>query len=359
MTPVTKPFLPPIEEIIDHLTGIYSRQQLTNNGPLVADLETKLKTYLDLRHLSVVGNGTLALQLAFKSLGLKGKIAVTPFSYIASVSSLVWEKMEPVFVDIEATSLNLDPNKVAEAMDLGVGGILATHVFGNPCEIGSFDEIGQENGIPIVYDASHAFGTRYKGRSVFEYGDLSTASFHATKLFHTVEGGAIFCRDQNQEYTINKMKNFGHEGFEDFSGLGINAKLSEFHAAMGLSVLPHMNEILTKRKHQYNRYRTNLDSPKFLFQKIHPDAEINYAYCPVVFPSNQLLSQAIGKLNKAEIFPRRYFYPALNHIKYIKDEFYRPCPIAESISERILCLPMYHDLRDDKIDQIIEILNED
>ena len=195
MIPVTKPFLPPKEDYEAYVEGIWQRNWLTNNGPLVNQLELELKEYLSLDHLLYVGNGTIALQLAFKALGLTGEVITTPFSYVATVSSLVWEGMEPVFVDIDSKSLNIDPNKIEAAITPKTSAILATHVYGNPCEIEQIQSIASKHGLKVIYDAAHCFGTTYKGKSVFHYGDIATTSFHATKLFHTIEGGAVFSQD--------------------------------------------------------------------------------------------------------------------------------------------------------------------
>lgn len=250
MIPVTKPFMPPFEQYREYLQGIWEREFLTNNGPLVQELELKLKEYLGLKNLLYLSNGTIALQIAIKALGLKGEIITTPFSYVATTSSIVWEGCEPVFVDIDSETLNINPALIEAAITEQTTGILATHVFGNPCDIEAIQAIADKHNLKVIYDAAHCFGTTYKGRSVFEFGDVSTTSFHATKLFHTVEGGAIFAKDEDLNYRMSRMRNFGHAGFEQYDGVGINGKNSEFHAAMGLCNLSHIENILKSRKDQ-------------------------------------------------------------------------------------------------------------
>ena len=237
--PVTKPFSPPIAEYQELLSGIWQRNWFTNNGPLVNDLELKLKKHLDLKHLLYVSNGTIALQIALKALGITKKVITTPFSYVATTSSLVWEGCKPIYVDIDPETFNIDPTKIEDAIDSDTEAILATHCFGNPCDIDAIDRIAKKHNLKVIYDAAHCFGTTYKGKSVFTFGDISTTSFHATKLFHTIEGGAVFTQDPEVLKNMALMRNFGHSGPESFNGMGINGKNSEFHAAMGVVNLNH------------------------------------------------------------------------------------------------------------------------
>ncbi len=248
MIPVTKPFMPPAKEYNDYLEGIWKRQWLTNNGPLVNELELKVAEYLDVKNFLYLGNGTVALQIAIKALALKGEIITTPFSYVATTSSIVWEGCTPVFVDIDANTLNIDSSKIEAAITSETSAILATHVYGNPCEIIKIASIAKKNNLSVIYDAAHCFGVKYKGKSIFDYGDISTVSFHATKLFHTIEGGGVFSRDSNLHNKMGLMRNFGHDGPEVFSDIGINGKNSEFHAAMGLVNIKWLDEIIAKRK---------------------------------------------------------------------------------------------------------------
>jgi len=353
MINVTKPFLPPQEEYQYYLNQIWKTNWLTNNGPIVNELELRLKDTLDLEHLLFLSNGTIALQIAFKALKLTGEVITTPFSYVATSSSLAWEGLTPVFVDIDRDTLNLDHRLIEKAITDQTTAILATHVYGNPCEIEKIENIARRYGLEVIYDAAHCFGTTYKGESVFAFGDVATASFHATKLFHTIEGGAVFSRDPNIIATMSRMRNFGHDGPGQFTGVGINGKNSEFHAAMGLVNLKHISDIMATRKHQYQLYVNKLENLEVEFQQINPDAEFNYAYLPIIFKTEKDLLIAIKALNDHYIFPRRYFYPTLNHLEYVRNT---ACPIAESISKRILCLPLFHELSDSAIELICRVL---
>src|SRR5690606_27065948 len=241
MIPVTKPFLPKVEEYDKYLASIWERQWLTNNGPLVNEFELKLKEYLDVNHLLYVSNGTIALQIAIKALELSGEIITTPFSFVATTSSIVWEGCKPVFVDIDSETFNIDPRKIESAITPSTSAILATHVYGNPCDIDAIQKIADKYNLKVIYDAAHCFGTKYKGKSVFDYGDISTTSFHATKLFHSIEGGAVFTRCPELLKKMSFIRNFGHNGPSDFKELGLNGKNSEFHAAMGLCNLNYVD----------------------------------------------------------------------------------------------------------------------
>jgi dTDP-4-amino-4,6-dideoxygalactose transaminase len=352
MINVTKPFLPPIEEYNQLMEGIWKRNWLTNNGPLVNELELKLKEYLKLDHLLFLNNGTIALQIAIKALGLKGEIITTPFSFVATTSSIVWEGCIPVFVDIDPHTLNIDPAKIEAAITDKTSGILATHVYGNPCDIDVIETIAAKHGLKVIYDAAHCFGTRYKGRSVFEYGDISTTSFHATKLYHTIEGGAVFTRKPELLKTLAYMRNFGFNGPEDFSGAGINGKNSEFHAAMGIINLRWIDEIIASRKHQSRHYDERLQGLKVQKIKYNPN-DFNYSYYPIIFKTEQELLKALEVLNGNQVYPRRYFYPSLNKVNFVAQQ---ECPITEDISKRVLCLPLYYDLSDEEIDFVARLL---
>ncbi len=351
--PVTKPFMPPKEEYLELLTGIWDRNWLTNNGPLVNQLESRLKSYLGVNHLLYLSSGTIGLQLAIKSLRLTGEIITTPFSYVATTSSIVWENCSPVFVDINPESLNIDVNQIENSITVKTSAILVTHVFGNPCEIDKIQEIAKRRKLKVIYDAAHSFGVKYKGKSIFKYGDISVTSLHATKLFHTIEGGAIFTKDSNLLKEMAFMRNFGHNGQGEFYGIGINGKNSEFHAAMGLCNLNYIDEILQYRRRQYLLYNQLLSKLRCEFQVINNDTEYNYAYYPIIFESEKITLRMIRELEKFEIYPRRYFYPSLNKLNYVPDA---SVPVSESITGRIICLPLYHGLSDEEQNMIAEIL---
>lgn len=281
MIPVTKPFLPPKEEYYAYIDQVWKRNWLTNHGPLVNELELKLKEYLGLEHLLFLTNGTVALQIAIKALELKGEIITTPFSYVATSSSIVWENCKPVYVDIEEGSLNIDPAKIEEAINENTSAILATHVYGNPCEVEKIQEIAGRHNLHVIYDGAHAFGVKLSNKSIFEFGDISTISFHATKLFHTTEGGAVITPKADRLKKMAYLRNFGHEGPEKFVELGINGKNCEFHAAMGLCNLKYINDIIERRKELTAYYDLKIKNLNVKKQLIHPGTEYNYAYYPI------------------------------------------------------------------------------
>jgi dTDP-4-amino-4,6-dideoxygalactose transaminase len=353
MINVTKPFLPSFEEYKKFLDGIWERNWLTNNGPLVNDLELKLKEYLGVKHLLFLGNGTIAIQIAIKTLGLKGEIITTPFSYVATTSSVVWENCKPVFADIDQDTLNIDPAKIEERITDQTTGILATHVFGNPCDVQKIEAIAKKHSLKVIYDAAHAFAVKYNGRSVFEYGDISTASFHATKIFHTIEGGAVISNEAELTRKMSILRNFGHTGVDTFEGAGINGKNSEFHAAMGLANLAHIDNLLKVRKTIAGWYDKALATLRVRRQVILEGTEWNYSYYPIIFESEKQLVKAQEMLNANWIYPRRYFYPSLSTLDYV-DKY--EVPISEDISRRVLCLPSYHSMTREDIDFISRIL---
>jgi len=353
MIPVTKPFLPPLDEYKKYIDGIYEREWLTNNGPLVNELELQLRKKLDLKHLLFLANGTIALQLAIKSLNLSGEIITTPFSYVATSSSIKWEGCTPVYVDINKETLNIDYTKIESAITEKTSAILATHVYGNPCDIAEIEEIAKKHQLKVIYDAAHCFGTLYKGKSVFLFGDVSITSFHATKLFHTIEGGAIFSKDSDLIKRISHLRNFGHDGPESFIDVGINGKNSEFHAAMGLCNLNYVDKILYSRKMQSNRYHELLVNKEITFLKINKDSQFNFAYFPIILSSESLTVKIIYELEANRIKPRRYFYPSLN-----TTEVYKSISLENSddISKRVLCLPLYFTLSTEEIDFVCRII---
>lgn len=354
MIPVTKSFLPPIEEYQKHVQKAFDNGWLTNRGELVLELEEKLKKYLGVQNILISNNGTIPLQIALKLLGKGGEIITTPFSYVATTAVIVWENCSPVFVDIHPDTLTIDETKIESAITDKTTCILATHVFGNPCNIEAIEKIAKKHKLKVIYDGAHCFGVQYNGKSIFEYGDISTCSFHATKLFHTGEGGAIFCKDKELFHKIYYSHNFGHDGPLKFHGLGINGKISELQAAMGLSVLPYMDDIIEARKKIIEHYDAHID-----FQKVHKliireYTHWNYSYYPVIFKSEEQLLLAEKKLIDNDIVPRRYFYPSLNTLNYIKKQ---QTPISENIASRILCLPLYHSLTLKEVDKICQIIN--
>jgi len=350
---VTKPFLPPCEEYQEYINKIWDREWLTNNGPLVNELELKLKEYIDVEHLLFVSNGTIALQIAIRALDLQGEIITTPFSYVATTSSIVWERCKPVMVDICPETLNIDPKKLEQAITKKTSAILAVHVFGNPCDVQAIQIIAEKYKLRVIYDAAHAFGTTYKRHSLLSYGDISTCSFHATKLFHTIEGGAVITPNANFLKRMALMRNFGHISATEFGDIGINGKNSEVHAAMGLCNLKYVKDIIKVRKKLSNQYKANLQNIALQFQAIAPNTEYNFSYFPVVFENETMLLKVLSQLNLYNIYPRRYFFPSLSNLPYVTGQ---KMPTAENISRRILCLPLYDRLSEEEIAMICRII---
>lgn len=354
MIPVTKPFLPPVEKYQKYIEEIWQRCWLTNHGPLVQELEKKLQDFTQVPYFYFCTNGTVALQIAIKAVGLTGEVITTPFSYVATTSALLWENCKPVFVDICEEDCNIDPAKIEAAITPLTTGILATHVYGNPCDVEAIESIAKKHNLKVIYDAAHAFGTLYKGKSLLDYGDVSTCSFHATKLFHTVEGGCIVCSDEELSKKIYLQRQFGHVGDDHFA-LGINGKNSEFHAAMGLCNLDHLADIIQERKKLSELYKKLL-SPKVSTSQPIEGTAYNYAYLPVMFATGDLREKVTAKLNAQEIFPRRYFFPSLNKLPYLEKKY--SCPVSEGMSERVLTLPLYVGLQDEEVKKIASLINE-
>jgi len=356
MINVTKTFLPPLNEYNKQIERAWDNEWLTNRGELVLELEEKLKRYLNILNIIITNNGTIPLQIALKLLGKGGEIITTPFSYVATTAAIVWENCIPIFVDIHPDYLTIDETKIEAAITPKTTAILATHVFGNPCNIEVIMDIAKKHNLKVIYDAAHSFGVVYNQKSIFDYGDVSTCSFHATKLFHTGEGGAIFTNNLSLQHKLFYSHNFGHNGPLSFHGLGINGKISELQAAMGLAVLPYMQKIISERKKVVDYYNSNLDLLKIQVLKIRENTDWNYSYYPVIFNNEKQLLKVQQELNIKGIFPRRYFYPSLNTIEYTNG---KEMLISESIASRILCLPLYVGLKEEDLLKIITIINNE
>lgn len=351
---VTSTFLPPFEEYEEYLKQIWQSGQLTNQGPMLKKFEDETRKYLNVNNFHFVNNGTIALQIALKALGIsEGEIITTPFSYVATTSSIMWERCQPVFVDIEPDTFCIDPNKIEAAITINTKAIMPVHVFGFPCDVDAIDAIAKKHRLKVIYDAAHAFGAEYKGRSLLDYGDISTVSFHATKLFHTIEGGGIVVRNGEVDNLVELTKRFGHEG-DDHYTLGTNAKASEFQAAMGLCNLKYIEDNIKKRKKIYDLYCELLDD-EYIKSRISKNSKHNYGYFPVLFKNEKKLLEVVKSLNQENIFPRRYFYPSLNMLPYMIKR--QECPISEDVSKRVLCLPLYADIKEDTVKYICGIIN--
>lgn len=356
MINVSKPYMPPKGRYQKYINGIWKRGWLTNNGPLLRDLEHQLKETLGVKHLLVTSNGTIALQLAIRALELKGEIITTPFSYVATTSSIVWEHCTPIMVDICPHTLMIDPSQIEKAITPLTTGILATHVFGGLCEVDVIEEIASRHNLKVIYDAAHCFGTTFREKSAFSFGDIATTSFHATKLFHTIEGGAVMTNSDELFDRLVQLRNFGHVTATEFGGLGINGKNSEFHAAMGLSILKDVPQIIQERKLLTSRYDANFLNSPASSPEVKDGCRKNYAYYPIILPSEEHLFRVVFELNKDNVFPRRYFYPSLDNLSYVEGEF--SVPVSNDISRRILCLPLFNGLSVEEVDMISGIVNE-
>lgn len=351
---VTKTFLPPIDEYITYLRRIWDSGQLTNQGQILQEFEQQVKAYLGVQNFQFVANGTLALQLSLRALDITGgEIITTPFSYVATTSAILWERCEPVFVDIEPATFCIDAAKIEAAITEKTKAIMAVHVFGFPCDVENIEAIANKHRLKVIYDAAHAFGVEYKGKSLLDYGDIATCSFHATKLFHTIEGGCVITHNTEVNEILDLTKRFGHNG-DDHRRLGINAKSSEFQAAMGLCCLKYIDSNITKRKEISELYNRLLEG-SVRTPKVMHDVKHNYMYYPVVFDSEMTLVSTVARLNKENIYPRRYFYPSLNKLPYLARS--KDCAISEDIASRILCLPLYEDLDEEVVSKICRIIS--
>jgi len=354
MIPVTRTFLPPKTEYEKIIQQIWDSNQIANGGALHRKLSTELKAYLNIDNVVLTTNGTLPIQIALKTLEIEGDVITTPFSYVATTSSIIWENCNPIFVDIDAQHLTIDETKIEAAITSKTTAILATHVFGNPCNVEVIENIAQRHRLKVIYDAAHGFGVNYRGSSLMNYGHVSTCSFHATKLFHTGEGGGIFCKNKTLYNKLFDKHNFGHQGKVSYSTLGINAKMSELQAGMGLAVLPYVNKIIEDRKRIVVMYDELLDFRKLRRLKIRENTDWNYSYYPVIFESEEQLHEVLQVLLENNIHPRRYFYPSLNTLKYVD---YTYMEKSENVASCILCLPLYYGLSLENIILISKIIN--
>ena len=355
MINVTKTYLPSIEEYTAVLKRAWDKNWITNNGELVQELEQKLMDYLGVKHLLFTSNGTVPLQMALKALGITKEVITTPFSYVATANVILWEGCTPVFVDIDPATLCIDADKIEAAITPDTEAILATHVYGIPCDVEKIATIAQKHHLKIIYDAAHSFGCTYLGKSLLSYGDISTCSFHATKVFHTVEGGCIISNNEALAKQLMLYRSFGHIG-DDYYSQGINAKNSELHAAMGLCLLPVINDIIQSRKQVFDAYDNQLDFTKISKPVFNKNSDYNYSYYPVIFKSEKILLNVREVLLNNGVSTRRYFYPSLNQLPFLANA--ADCPVSENVSRRVLALPMFTDLSMEDIYRITTIINQ-
>ena len=353
MINITKTYLPNKEKYKKYIDKIYENGWVTNNGSMVKKLEKKLAKYLGVKNIVLVANGTVALEIAYRTLDIKNYVITTPFSFVATTSSLVTNGLKPIFSDINSRTLNINPENIAKVITKNTSAIVPVHIFGNACEVEKIDEIAKENNLKVIYDAAHAFGVKYKNQSLLNYGDISTLSFHATKLFHTIEGGALIINDDSLVEKARYLINFGIENAESIPELGTNAKMNEFEAAMGLCMLDEMNVVLQKRQVVYEKYEKELDG-LVQFQEKNSHSTQNYGYFPIILKNEEQTLKVQKALNDKQVFPRRYFYPSLDTLSYIEPKQYTP--ISRDISNRILSLPLYPTLEEKEQIKIIDTI---
>jgi dTDP-4-amino-4,6-dideoxygalactose transaminase len=350
---VTMPTLAPLQEVTKLLEGVWERGIMTHNGPLIQQFENETANFLKTKNIVVVTNGTIAIQMAIRALDLKGEIITTPFTFIATISAIIWEKCIPVFVDIDPETLNMDPKLIEEKISKRTVAIIPVHVFGNPCNIEEIDEIAKKHKLKVIYDAAHSVGVKYNGKCIFEFGDISTTSFHATKMLNTAEGGACFSTIDEIHEKLKQIRFFGFDNNKTVTEDGFNGKMTEVHAAIGIANLQLLQKALDDRKEKYFLYKQLLSqNPNLKFQKINQDS--NYSYFPLILPNEELLLKVEKTLASENIFARRYFYPSVNNFNNICS--YTKMVNSEDISKRILCLPLYYNLSSFNIERIAKIV---
>ncbi len=355
MINVTKSYLPDFDEYTNYLKGIWERVHLTNDGPLLRELENQMRAFLGVKHLMFCTNGTIVLQMALKAMNITKEVITTPFSYVATTNALLWEGCTPVFADIRPDDFCLDAARIEPLITEHTQAILATHVYGNACRIDQIQALADRYKLKVIYDAAHTFGAHYNGRSLLSYGDISTCSFHATKVFHTVEGGCLVTDNDALAEQLGFYRSFGHRN-DDYYSVGINAKNSEFHAAMGLCVLPKVPALIEARRRVFGYYDSRLDFDRMTRPVLTPGMDYNYAYYPVVFDSEETLLRVVDALKAEGISPRRYFYPSLNTLPFVPG--YQACPVSEDIALRVLSLPLYPELAEADVERIATLINE-
>jgi dTDP-4-amino-4,6-dideoxygalactose transaminase len=363
---VTQPALPPLKDLNKHLEGIWNRKVLTNGGPLHQELEEKLCDYLGVEYISLFANGTLALLVALKALRLSGKVITTPFSFVATSEALSWNGLEPIFADIDPNSYNLDPQSIINSITQDTTAILPVHCYGNPCDVDAIAQIADDYNLKVIYDAAHAFGVKCHCGSILNHGDLSILSFHATKVFNTFEGGAIVCPDSKTKKRIDRLKNFGFVNQDTVAVNGINAKMSELHAAIGLCQLPYIDDAIAQRKFVAKIYSDKFKGIQNITVPVTNDKIIrhNYSYYPIRISSksskiSEGRDRVFEKLKENNIFSRKYFYPLINEFQYYKDNTHpNKCFNALNISNEVLCLPIYPGLSNAEAEHISNIVIE-
>ena len=358
---VTRSSIPPLEEYMEEIRSIWDSHWMTNMGPKHQQLQKNLKEYLGVEQIDLLTNGHMALELSMQALELHGEVITTPYTFASTTHAIVRNGLEPVFCDINPVDFTMDVSKIEELITEKTCAIVPVHVYGNICNVEEIERIARKYNLKVIYDAAHPFGVRYKGRGIGSYGDVSCFSFHATKVFNSIEGGAACFRDQVFGERLYNLKNFGIRGPERVEAVGANAKMNEFCAAMGLCNLRHVDQEIAKRKTVVERYRANLEGiPGLRLNPIQPDVTPNYAYFPVIFDESVLgfdRDQVYEKLAKQDIWARKYFYPITNSFECYRGKFDPSrTPVALRISSQVLTLPLYADLALEDVDRICEIL---
>lgn len=360
--PLVKPFMPPITELIPFLERIHESQILTNNGPIHDEFEEALGSYLGVKYISLFSSGTLALTIALKALNLKGDVITTPFTSPATVQAIYWNNLKPVFADIKSNDLNIDPARIESAISPKTCAILPVHIFGSPCEVEEISRISESYRIPVIYDAAHCFGVEINGNSIFNFGELSVISFHATKVFNTLEGGAVICCDERMKRTIDTLKNTGIGKNNLLEGYGLNAKLNEFQAAYGFCHLRYMNEILREREKAAHEYWQVLkEIPGLRLPEPKTGIKHNFSYMPVLINAKEygtnrdVLAHYLAQKN---IITKKYFFPLVSDYKEFNSYKSVEMPVAEWVSNNILCLPMFFGISNDQIYSVASSIQE-
>lgn len=360
---VTRPVLPPLDEFNEYLKKIWDCKILTNNGHFHQELEETLCSYLGVKYISLFSNGTLALISALQSLRITGEVITTPFSFIATTHALWWNGIKPVFADIEPEYFNLDPEKAEAAITPNTTAIMPVHVYGNPCQVEKYKKIGEKYGVKIIYDACHTFGVKINGTPLLEFGDLSVMSFHATKVYTTFEGGAIICHDEATKKRIDLLKNFGFDGETNIVGPGINAKMNEFQAALGLLQLKYVDKAIAERKRITEFYQEHLKGMNGIsFLCDMPGVRHCYPYFPILIDEAQYgraRDEVYEEMKKSNIFGRRYFYPLISQFQPYKGMSSAApfnLPVAEKAAQQVICLPLYPGLEEKSMELVIKII---
>lgn len=360
--PVTQPFLPELSEFVPYLEKIWDNRWLTNNGPFHQELEAKLAEYLGVEHVSLFNNATIALITALQAMRIHGEVITTPYSFVATSHSIMWNGLEPVFVDIDPATFNIDPAKIEAAITPRTTAIMPVHCYSNPCDVEAIQNIADNYGLKVIYDAAHAFGVNYKGESLLKWGDLSILSFHATKVFNTFEGGAIISPDAKTKQRIDRLKNFGIADELTVTAPGINGKMSEINAAFGLVQLKHIDDAMAQRQAVDSRYRSELAEVTGITLYQHDiNANSNFSYFPILVEAEYPLSrdELYEKLKANGILSRRYFYPLISNMPMYRglptaDTVH--LPLANALAEKVLCLPIFNELTVEQQQQVIALI---